>query len=91
MFQFTMPYYYGEGSDHIVRLTSEEANAVNKIRIFGLVEGENGDMYVKTNLNDAEMEAYNSAATVLNEYVETHQVLASETFLENNEMLRPVV
>lgn len=34
-------------------------------------------MYVKTNLNDAEMKAYNSAATVLNEYVETHQVLAS--------------
>lgn len=91
MILFTQPYYYGEGTDNIVRLTSEEANAVNKIRILGLVEGENGDMYVKTNLNDAEMKAYNSAATVLNKYVETHQVFASETFLENNEMLRPVV
>lgn len=89
MFKFKKPYYYGEGTDHIVRLTVEEANAVNKLRVYEVVETPNGT-YVRLNLTEQEQRAYNTAVDLLNEYLETHDVFASEEYLQNNDMLRPV-
>lgn len=89
MFNRTKKYYYGEGTDHVIKLTEAEANAANKIRILDMVENENGT-FVRTNLNDEEMQSYDSAAEKLNKYLETNTVRATEEFLASNDMLRPV-
>ena len=89
MFNRTKKYYYGEGTDHIIQLTEAEANAVNKIRIFEVKETPDGT-YIRTNLDEKEMRIYNRAADKLNAYLEDHTVIATEEFLETNDVLRPV-
>lgn len=89
MFNRTKNYYYGEGTDHVIKLTEAEANAANKIRILEMVENENGT-FVRTNLNDEEMQSYSTAADKLNKYLETNTVHATEEFLASNDLLRPV-
>ena len=82
-------YYYGEGTDHVVKLYKAEADAVNKIRLRHVKD----DIY-EVNLNAAERKHYDSAAQKLNSYLETTPtpVMASEEYLEANnwQILRPV-
>lgn len=80
-------YYYGEGTDHVVKLTEAEADAANKIRIRHVRD----DIY-EVNLNREEQKHYDSAAIKLNRYLETatSPVMASEEFLATNNVLRPV-
>ena len=89
MFGISIPrnYYYGEGTDHVVKLTKAEADAVNKIRLRHVRD----DIY-EVNLNSEEQKHYDSAATKLNRYHEiaTSPVMASDEFLAANNVLRPV-
>lgn len=59
MFGISIPrnYYYGEGTDHVVKLTKAEADAVNKIRLRHVRD----DIY-EVNLNREERKHYDSAA-----------------------------
>lgn len=88
MFGISIPrkYYYGEGTDHIVKLTKAEADAVNKIRLHHV----RGRIY-EVNLNREELKHYESAATKLNRYLETatSPVMVSDEFLATNNILRP--
>lgn len=87
---FTKLFYYGEGTDHKVRLTQAEADAANKIRIK--IVDEAAGLF-QTNLTDKEMRAYNSAAAKLNKYIAKtapNGPGASDEYLENNDILRPV-
>ena len=85
----TKPYFYGETDEHIVYLTEEQARAANGTRIDNIKE-ENGNIYCHfifpagTTADD-----YSAAADILNEYLETHTVFASEEYLASNDMLRP--
>lgn len=90
MFNFTREYFYGEGTDNVIRLTPAEASAVNKCRITNIRTNPDGSMSVQMNLTDKEIRHYNRAADKLNEYNETHAVFARDDFLENNDILRPV-
>ena len=88
MFGISIPRnYYGEGTDHVVKLTKAEADAVNKIRLRHVRD----DIY-EVNLNREEQKHYDSAATKLNRYLETatSPVMASDEFLATNNVLRPV-
>ena len=89
MFGISIPrkYYYGEGTDHVVKLTKAEADAVNKIRLRHVRD----DLY-EVNLNLEERKHYDSAATKLNRYLAaaTSPVMASDEFLATNNVLRPV-
>ena len=89
MFGISIPrnYYYGEGTNHVVKLTKAEADAVNKIRIRHV-----RDDIFEVNLDRGELKHYDSAATKLNHYLEiaTSPVMASEEFLATNNVLRPV-
>lgn len=88
---FSKLYYYGEGTDHIVRLTEAQADAANKILLYP-VEGQPG--VFKTNLTDREMKHYNVAADKLNAYIascdERSGPYASDEYLEKHDLLRPV-
>ena len=86
MLTFARNYFYGEGTDHIVRLRPAEAAAVNKIRLTEVRPGT-----FRTNLTRSEMDAYNSAAAKLNAYLTDHKdVLATDEWLDANDILRPV-
>ena len=89
MFGISIPraYYYGEGTNHVVKLTKAEADAVNKLRLHHVRD----DIY-EVNLNRDELKHYDSAATKLNSYLETatSPVMASDEFLATNNVLRPV-
>ena len=89
MFGISIPraYYYGEGTNHVVKLTKAEADAVNKLRLYHV-----RDDIFEVNLNREEMKHYDSAATKLNRYLETatSPVMASDEFLAANNVLRPV-
>ena len=89
MFGISIPrnYYYGGGTDHVVKLTKAEADAVNKIRLRHVRD----DIY-EVNLNREEQKHYDSAATKLNRYlsIATSPVMASDEFLATNNVLRPV-
>ena len=80
-------YYYGEGTDNVVMLTEAEADAVNKICLIHIKD----DLYM-INLDSEEAKAYDSAAEKLNAYLalETTHVYASDEFLAENEIIRPV-
>ena len=80
-------YFYGEGTDNVVMLTKAEADAVNKLRLFHVKD----DLYT-TNLNTEELKAYDSAAEKLNAYLAlgTSHVYASEEFLADHDIIRPV-
>ncbi|QGJ88018.1 hypothetical protein SEA_AVAZAK_36 [Gordonia phage Avazak] len=85
----TSEYYYGDGTDNVVRLTEKQAWAVNNILIIDTIVDHEDDesIYVKTNLNEEQMKDYSEAADILNAYLEDHDV-----FYENPDqpMLRPV-
>lgn len=84
----TFAYYYGDGTDNVVHLTKEQADATNKIRIIETIEDPlNKQFFVKTNLNDEEMKDYSAAADILNAYLEDHDVYYNDT---DQPMLRPV-
>lgn len=85
MFNRKKQYYYGETDNNIVELLPAEADAVNRLRIRE-VPGQ--DNLFETNLTSKEMDHYGRAATKLNEYLEDHDVFASEEYLENNPILR---
>ena len=89
MFGISIPraYYYGEGTNHVVKLTKAEADAVNKLRLRHVRD----DIY-EVNLNREEQKHYDSAATKLNSYLATatSPVMASDEFLAANNVLRPV-
>ena len=89
MFGISIPraYYYGEGTNHVVKLTKAEADAVNKLRLRHVRD----DLF-EVNLDRGELKHYDSAATKLNRYLETATtpVMASEEFLATNNVLRPV-
>jgi hypothetical protein len=88
---FKKKYYYGEGTDNIVELKPAEADAVNKLRIKETDQkGPNGETLFDTNLTDLEMTHYGRAADKLNAYLETHDVYATDEYLENNPILRPI-
>ena len=62
-------YQYGSDPKNIVRLTETEAYAVNNIRIedFDPATG-----YGWVNVDEIDMDAYNIAAEILNEYIAEH-------------------
>ena len=80
-------YYLGEGTDHVIVLTEDEAFAVNNIRF----EHVKDDIY-SVNLTHAQMQDYDSAASKINRYMvkSPTPVYASDEFLKNNDQLRPV-
>lgn len=82
---FKKPYYYGDGTDHIVYLTKEEADAVNGMQISDVIETDDG-MYVKTNLKPNQIKHYNRATDILNRYLEDHEVTWNDTSVP---VLRP--
>lgn len=85
----TKPYFYGETNDHIVYLTENQARAANGIRIHDIKE-ENGSTFCQITLPDGTtVDDYSAAADILNEYLETHTVAASEEYLASNDILRP--
>ena len=87
--QTVKPYFYGETDEHIVYLTEKQARAANGIRIHDIKE-ENGRTFCRITLPDGTtVDDYNSAADLLNEYLETHTVPASEEYLASNDLLRP--
>ena len=84
----TKLYYYGSDSANKIRLRPAEADAVNKIRISDL-DLETG--YCRVNLNRQEMRDYDSAATKLNKYLESHTVVYTDEDIEAGiPVLRPV-
>ena len=89
MFVISIPrdYYFGEGTDHVVKLTKDEADAVNKLLLLRVRD----DLY-EVNLNSEELKHYDSAADKLNRYLATaaSPVMASEEFRATNNVLRPV-
>lgn len=81
-------YYYGEGTDHKLWLEDELADVINKIRILEYVE-ETG--MIRVNLNAKEIEIYDRASALLNNYNdECGPVHVSDEYLQNNDILRPV-
>jgi len=81
-------YYYGDGTDHKIWLSEAGANAVNKIRIFDIVETDEGT-FVKTNLSEEEMKDYSEAADILNSY---HEEFGAVPYTNLDiPMLRPAV
>lgn len=81
-------YYYGEGTDHKLWLEDESADVINKMRILEFDE-ETG--MIRVNLNDKEIEIYDRASALLNNYLEEcGPVYASDEYLQNNDILRPV-
>lgn len=84
----TRKYYYGDGTDHVVELTEEQANAILNCQIIGdVIYGEDGSFYVKTNLTDEELVHYNAGSGILNAYLQDHKVYWTDTEVP---MLRPV-
>jgi len=84
----TSAYYYGDGTDNVVQLTEQQANAANNFRFTATrVDSENNEMYGTTNLTQEEMVHYSAAAKVLNEYLADHEVYQVDT---DSPILRPV-
>ena len=65
MFRKTEKYQYGSNPKNIVKLTPLEAKAVNTL----VIEEGPYPNTVTTNLNNAEMKAYNKAVKKLNAYI----------------------
>ena len=80
-------YYYGDGTSNVLLLHDKMAAAVNKLRLFDVVEIRPGVMYATINLNDDERGWYHAATIVLNKYLETHTVMYDDT---DQDILRPV-
>lgn len=75
---FRKKFYYGAGTDHVVKLTQIQADSVLNLRITQVTELDNG-MYANVEfVGPGNMEAYNQAADILNEYLKTHSVPYTE-------------
>lgn len=84
------PYYYGDTNDHIVNLTENQAIAINETLITDIEETDNGTQARVLLPNNVTMDDYSSAADILNEYLENNVVTASDEYLAENDILRPV-
>lgn len=83
---FKKKFFYGDGTDHVVDLTQNQADAVNKMLVTEVIEGEGQETLVRINLDEQELKHYNSAVDILNKYCAAHTV-----YYENTEepILRP--
>ena len=89
MFKRTKPYFYGETNDHIVYLTEKQARAVNGTRVHDIKEEDGRIFCLMTFPDGTTARDYSAAADILNEYLETHTVAASDEYLASNDVLRP--
>ena len=82
----TNTYQYGSDPKHTIELTEAEAHAVNNITILEYDE-ETG--YAKINVHEIDMDAYNSAAGKLNEYIEAHggSIPCTDEWLDEHDIL----
>ena len=96
---FRKKFYYGVGTDHIVKLTQVQADSINNLRIRmveeredGMVEEREDGMYAEvTFVGPGNVKAYSEAAEFLNEYLKTHSVdYTEEDEAAGLPILRPV-
>lgn len=82
-------YQYGSDPMHTVELTEIEAYAVNNLRIL---EFDEATGYAKINVDEIDMDAYNRAANILNEYIATHggSIDCTDEYLDSHQILEPV-
>lgn len=91
---FKKKFYYGDGTDHVVKLTQKMADAVIKCRFKDVkVVGESQDgkddiVIMKTNLTREEMNHYNKGVSILNRYHDKHGAVTWKD--ESKPYLRPV-
>ena len=84
----TSAYYYGDGTDNVIHLTKDQADAANKALFEEVVDSQTGEKLYKTNLSRKEMNAYNAAADILNEYLADHEVSWTD---QDVPILRPII
>lgn len=89
MFNRTKPYFYGETDEHIVYLTEKQARATNGVLIHEIKEVNGETLCHVTFPAGTTADDYNAAANILNKYLETHTVYASDEYLASNDVLRP--
>lgn len=68
------PFFYGDGTDHTVWLTEEEAWVVNNLEIYETNMTSPTSMYAEVNLTRSQMKTYNRAAGILNAYLSNPNV-----------------
>lgn len=85
MFDFKRKFYYGDGTDHIVELTQNQALAISEA-LISQVDAEDPTIVELTLPTGTSVEDYNEAADILNNYLDT----ASEP-VTYNDTSKPIV
>lgn len=82
----THTYQYGSDPKHQVQLTETEAHAVNNIRILEF-DAKTG--YALINVDEIDMDAYNRAAGILNDYIQAHggSIDCTDEWLQDHDIL----
>ena len=88
MSDFKRKFYYGDGTDHIVELTQNQALAISEA-LISQVDAEDPTIVELTLPTGTSVEDYNEAADILNNYIDN----ASEPVFYNDTskpIVRPV-
>jgi hypothetical protein len=83
----THQFYYGDGTENIVELTQIQADSANNLRVGEILETPEGTYANMWFEGPGDMESYNEAAEILNEFIATHAVTWENTDVP---ILRPV-
>lgn len=82
-------YQYGSDPAHTIELSEIEAHATNNIRILNYDEATG---HAEINVDEIDIDAYNSAANKLNAYIEAHggSIPCTDEYLDNHQILELV-
>lgn len=82
---FKKSFYYGDGSENVVKLTQIQADSVNNLRTH---ESSNDDGLIEISFEGrGNVRSYNEAADILTAYASSHTVTWNDT---DKPMLREV-
>ena len=85
-------YQYGSSPENIVVLDERWADACNNLVLSNPKRNQKGRLIVEVNLSDEEMQMYDIAAQILNEYIRAKggTIACTEEYLETHDILTPI-